>query len=101
MLPSGTLLGNYKIESTIAAGGMAVVYRARHVAFGEIYAVKVLLANLAMNPKVCARFMQEAQVQRQFQHENIVKVVDVVNQEGHVAIVMEYIEGPTLEGWMA
>jgi hypothetical protein len=45
--------------------------------------------------------MQEAQVQRQFQHENIVKVVDVVNQNGHVAIVMEYIEGPTLEGWMA
>jgi serine/threonine protein kinase len=97
MLPQGTQLGSYEILDPIASGGMGVVYRGRHVTFGEEVAIKVLLPNLAMNPKVRHRFQSEAFVQRQMHHPNIVGVVDFLDQDGHLAIVMELVDGPTLE----
>lgn len=101
MLPPGTRLGSYEITQPIAAGGMGVVYKAKHVAFGEQVAIKVLLPNLAIKEKIRHRFLQEAHVQRQLSHANIVRVHDVLEQDGHLAMVMEFIEGPTLEEWVA
>ena len=57
MLQPGEQLGNYVIESTLGAGGMGVVYAARHQAMGTEHAVKVLSANLALNPQVRARLL--------------------------------------------
>ena len=100
MLPPGTRLGSYEIVQSIAAGGMGVVYKAKHVAFGEQVAIKVLLPNLAIKEKIRHRFLQEAHVQRQLSHANIVQVQDVLEQDGQLAMVMEFIEGPTLAEWI-
>ena len=74
---------------------MGVVYKARHSALGHEVAIKVLLANLAMNESVRARFHQEAQLQASLQHPNIVRVVDLIEGD-RPAIVMDLVRGPSL-----
>ena len=100
MLNPGDIIGNYRILEPIAGGGMAMVYKAEHSRFGEVVAIKLMLPNLAQNPKARHRFEQEAYVQRQLNHPNIVRVLDVVEQQSSFGIVMEYIDGDTLESWL-
>ncbi len=76
---------------------MALVYLARHAVFDERFALKVLLPNLATNPKVLERFRREAQVQFRFHHEHIVRVTDYVEEGGIAALAMEYVDGATLD----
>ena len=97
MLKAGTVLGSYEIVAPIGAGGMGVVYRGKHVMLGNPVAVKVLLANFAMSEKVRVRFRQEAYVQANVQHPNIVRVTDMVSTDDALAIVMDLVEGPSLE----
>jgi len=100
MLSPGTQVGNYTIVEPIAGGGMAMVYKAKHNRFGDLAAIKVMLDNLAQNPKARHRFEQEAFVQRQLDHPNIVKVIDVVDIGPTLAMILEYVEGPTMETWL-
>jgi len=97
MLQQGQQLDKYRIQGSIAAGGMGIVYRAEHIHLGTPVAVKVLLPNLAMNDKVRQRFVQEARVQSQLKHANIVKVSDFIIEAELLAFVMELVDGPSLE----
>ena len=97
MLKAGTILGNYEVVAPIAAGGMGVVYRARHTMLGSEVALKVLLSNFALSEKVRTRFQQEAYVQANLKHPNIVQVTDMVIDEDTLAIIMELVDGPSLE----
>jgi len=72
VLKPGHRIGSYEIRGVLGDGGMAVVYRATHVSMGTDHAVKVLLSNLAMNPKTVERFRQEARAQFRLRHPNIV-----------------------------
>lgn len=101
MLKAGASIGNYEIVEPIGAGGMGVVYRARHRLLHRQVALKVLLGNLALSEKVRTRFTQEAYVQANLKHDNIVPVSDLVLEDGSLAIVMELIEGPALEEVLA
>jgi serine/threonine protein kinase len=80
---------------------MGMVYRARNVRVGLPVALKVLLPNFAQSEKVRRRFEQEAYVQAQLQHPNIVSVSDMVVEGNDLALVMELIEGPSLETVLA
>src|SRR5689334_777768 len=61
VLTPGTLLGNtYAIEVLLARGGMGEVYRARHVELGTEHAIKIILPNLADDPKIVQLFREEA-----------------------------------------
>ena len=101
MLKAGTNLGNYEIVAPIGAGGMGIVYRARHTLLGNEVALKVLLPNFNLSEKVRTRFRQEAYVQANLKHPNIVLVTDLVINEELLAIVMELVEGPSLEEVLA
>ncbi len=95
MLRQGDALGSYIILGPIAAGGMGVVYLARHVSLGHEVAIKVLVSNLALSQSIRSRFTQEARLQASLQHPNIVRVVDLI--EGDLpAIVMDLVRGPSL-----
>ncbi len=96
MLKPGTRLGNYEIDRVLGDGGMAIVYKARHIGMGTEHAVKVLLPNLAMNPKTVERFRQEASAQFRLRHPNIVQVTDYVETEEAIALVMDLVNGMTL-----
>jgi len=100
MLSPGTQVGSYTIVEYIASGGMAMVYKAQHTRFGDVVAVKVMLPHLAQKPNARYRFEQEAYVQRQLEHPNIVRVFDVAEVADSLAMIMEYVDGPTMEQWL-
>jgi len=95
-LPSGTLLGPYEILSAIGSGGMGEVYRARDTRVGRIVAIKTLSPHLASSDKV-RRFEREALGVSALNHPHICAFYDI-GQDGPLDfLVMEYVEGETLE----
>jgi serine/threonine-protein kinase len=93
-LSTGTRLGSYEVAGRIGAGGMGEVYRARDTTLGRDVAIKVLPASLADNPQRLARFQHEARVLAALNHTNIAHIYGI--EQG--ALVMELVEGRTLEG---
>ena len=95
--PGMVLRGKYEILDKVGAGGMASVYRARHLAFDEICAIKVVAGRLSDDEDFLRRFRNEAVVARRFQHPHAVRVDDLdTTEDGRPFIVMEYVEGPNL-----
>lgn len=89
--------GKYEILEKIAAGGMAAVYRARHLAFDEIRAVKVVRGWLVEDEEFVRRLRTEAVVARKLKHPNAVRIDDLDQlEDGRPFIVMEYVEGTNL-----
>ncbi|MGH9649270.1 MAG: serine/threonine protein kinase, partial [Terriglobales bacterium] len=87
----------YEILGKIGAGGMAAVYRAKHLAFNEIRAIKVVSARLLDDETFIKRFKTEAIVTRKLQHPNAVRVDDLdTTDDGRPYIVMELVQGRDL-----
>ncbi len=98
MLQPGSRIDRYEIVAPIGGGGMGMVYQVRHAGLGSDHAMKVLLPNYAGSEKVRARFRQEAQIQsRLLNHPGIVRVSDLLEAEGILAMVMDLVPGPSLE----
>ena len=95
-LQPSTRLGPYEIVSSIGAGGMGEVYRARDTRLDRIVAVKVLPANLSSNPQLRERFEREAKAISSLSHPHICPLYDIGQQNGIDYLVMEYLEGETL-----
>jgi serine/threonine protein kinase/Tol biopolymer transport system component len=96
-LVSGTKLGPYEILASIGAGGMGEVYRARDTRLGRDVAVKVLPAAMAENAQARERFEREARAVSKLNHPNICTLFDVGDEGATHFLVMEYLEGETLE----
>lgn len=94
---TGTVLGNrYRLDRLIGAGGMAQVWEATDAVLGRRVAVKVLHPHLAGDDAFVRRFRQEAIAAARLNNPGIVGVYDTCSDEGHEAIVMEYLEARTL-----
>ena len=96
-LTVGTRLGPYEITAQIGAGGMGEVYKATDTRLHRTVAVKVLPDHVASNPDLKQRFEREAQALAALSHPHICPVFDVGSQSGIAFLVMEYLEGETLE----
>src|ERR1700684_3094017 len=92
----GRRLGPYEILSSIGAGGMGEVYRARDTRLDRIVAIKVLPTHLADRSELRERFDREARTIAGLSHPHICTLYDVGHQNGTDYIVMEYLEGDTL-----
>src|SRR5438876_8423190 len=88
----------YELEGELGRGGMAVVYAARDTEIGRRVALKVLAAHLAGDEAFRARFLREARIAGSLSHPNLVRVYDIDEHDGLPCIVMELVEGGTLEG---
>jgi uncharacterized protein (TIGR02145 family) len=88
---------NYEIKRVLGEGGMAVVYLAEHLLLHQEVAIKVLNKEYCYNLNIKKRFLDEGRKLARLQHENIVRVINLIEQEDMVAIVMEKIEGVTLK----
>jgi Tol biopolymer transport system component len=96
-LAPGTALGPYRIELPLGAGGMGEVYKARDTRLNRTVAIKVLPAAIANEPELRQRFEREAQAIAALKHPNICVLHDVGRDQGIEYLVMEHLEGETLE----
>jgi serine/threonine protein kinase len=92
----GFFLGDYKIVDRLGKGRMAGVYKAQHQ-LGQTVAIKVLPPSKAREPLLLARFQREAKLAMRLRHPNIVRSFQMGSSEGLHYLVMEYLEGDTLE----
>ena len=92
--------GRYEIIERIGEGGMADVYRAQDVVDNKTVAVKILKKEFAENEEFLRRFRNESKAIAVLSHPNIVKVFDVGFSDRIQFIVMEYIDGFTLNEYM-
>src|SRR5882672_6749439 len=93
----GMSLGAYKVLERIGRGGMATVYRAQHVGLDRQVAIKVLPEFFAEDDAYLQRFQQEARMVARLKHPNILEVFDFGQEKGITYLVLELVEGGTLE----
>ena len=94
---AGTRLGPYKIEALVGAGGMGQVFRATDTRLHRTVAIKILPRDKVGDPDRKYRFLQEARAASALNHPNIVTLHDIANDGGVDYLVMEYVEGKSLD----
>jgi serine/threonine protein kinase len=93
-----TFEGRFQIISVLGQGGMGMVYKARHVHMDKLVAIKTLVPAAVSDDKSFLRFEQEAKAASNLQHPNIISIFDFGRSaEGTAYLVMEFLEGKTLE----
>jgi eukaryotic-like serine/threonine-protein kinase len=95
-LSPGSNLGPYEIQSSLGAGGMGEVYRARDTRLDRIVALKVLPVIFSKDPDRLHRFQDEARLLSTLDHPNVMAIFDVGEQDGIRYLVSEFLEGHTL-----
>ena len=96
MLAAGSRLGSYEITALVGRGGMGEVYRARDSRLGRDIALKVLPSTVSGDVERVARFRREAQLLAALNHPNIGTIHGIEESDGMTALVLEFVEGPTL-----
>ena len=95
-LEAGTSLGHYEVLSSLGAGGMGEVYRAKDTKLGREVAIKLLLEDVSTDPERMARFEREARVLASLNHTSIATLFGFEKHEDTSFLVMEVVEGETL-----
>ena len=90
-------IGKYEILSILGRGGMGVVYKATDPRLDRLVAIKMMTVGYAEDPELLKRFYREAQSTASLQHPNIVTVYDTGDQDGSPYLVMEFLEGESLD----
>lgn len=93
--PQALRYDRYLLLDVLGQGGMGRVFLAQDNKLKRKVALKVLSRERMNNPRALARFRREARVGAQLQHENLVRIYDEGEVEGHFFLVMEFIEGKT------
>jgi serine/threonine protein kinase len=101
VLQSGQMLGNYEVIEQIGQGGFAWVYRMEHTVLGSQHALKVLRPELVADKQIRHRFLSEARITANLRHPNIIRATDAIAVPGVAGIVMDFIEGGSLERYIA
>jgi tRNA A-37 threonylcarbamoyl transferase component Bud32 len=101
LAPGTVFAGDFRIVSTLSQGGMGAVYVAEQLSTGKRRALKLMLPELVRDPKLRARFEQEARVGARIDSEHVVEVVGagVDPQSGTPFLAMELLEGEDLGAW--
>ena len=97
----GMQLGNYDVVRRIRAGGMGAVYEGRQrSAFGRRVAIKVILGSYATDREMRRRFAREARTIAELHHPHILPLIEFGDEQGILYLVMPFIEGGTLTGYL-
>ena len=96
-LEIGSTIGDYQVIGILGAGGMGQVYKVRNVISDRVEAMKVLLPDLVNQPDLADRFLREIKVQASLEHPNIAALRTAVRVENQLFMVMEFVEGVTLD----
>ena len=93
----GVLLGGCRLERPLGAGGMGQVWLARQLSLDRTVAVKILAPDLGRDPEYLQRFRREAMHAARIKSSYVIQTHDVAQERGLAFIVMELLEGRTLE----
>src|SRR5271170_6012699 len=96
-LEIGQRVGEYEILSLLGAGGMGQVYSVRNVISGRLEAMKILLPDFGAEAELASRFTVEIRTLATFDHPNIAQLRTAFQFENQLVMIMEYVEGTTLE----
>jgi serine/threonine-protein kinase len=96
-LRDGQTFARYRIVRLLGVGGMGAVYEAVHPVLKKRFALKTLLPELAQIPEARARFLREGEAAARIDHPNVVDVSDVGIEDETPYLVMEFLEGETLD----
>jgi eukaryotic-like serine/threonine-protein kinase len=92
----GTRIGPYELSAQVGVGGMGEVYRAIDTNLKRSVAIKVLPETVAMDADRLARFQREAETLASLNHPHVAQIYGLERSAGMTALVMEFVEGPTL-----
>ena len=95
-LTPGTRIGPYELSAQVGVGGMGEVYRAMDTNLKRSVAIKVLPEAVAMDADRLARFQREAETLAALNHPHVAQIYGLEKSAGITALVMEFVEGPTL-----
>jgi serine/threonine-protein kinase len=95
------VLGDFRLMLKLGEGAMGAVYKAKQISIDRDVAVKVLFPHMAKNAKLLERFYREARVMGRLDHPNIVRGYAVDEEQGWHYFAMEYIDGRSLQKWLA
>src|SRR5580692_9657736 len=105
LLAERLLAGRYRLTAVIGQGGMGVVWRGRDELLGRDVAVKEMIWPPHLTEQeqqmACRRATREAQVAGRLSHHNVVRVYDIVEEDGHPCIVMEFLPYKSLRDLLA
>ncbi len=93
----GTVLGGVQLLEKLGSGGMGSVYLGLQTALQRKVAVKILPEHLSKDAEYIARFQREATTAGRLEHPNIVSIYDIGHEGGTYFIVMQYVEGESLQ----
>ena len=93
----GEMIGSYRLVAELGAGATGDVYYAEHTVMGRRAAIKVLSPQVSADEDVVARFINEARSVNDIRHPNIVEITDFGRHRDRYYILMELLEGETLE----
>src|SRR5579884_1805142 len=96
-LEPGQRAGDYEVLTLLGAGGMGRVYKVRNIISDRVEAMKILLPDYASEPELAARFMAEIRTLAGLEHPNIAQLRTAFQFENQLVMIMEYVEGTTLE----
>ena len=97
MLEPGDQVEKFEIIEEMGSGGMARVFKVRHVLLGSLHALKVLDQRFVRDADMRQRFLAEGQIQAKLRHPNIVQVTDIIAAPGIAGLVVEFIDGRALD----
>jgi len=100
-LAPGAQVAGYRIESVAGRGGMGVVYRAMDVNLDRLVALKLISDEFARDDSFRERFKRESRLAASIRHTNVITVFQAGEDDGHLFIAMDYIEGTDLKALVA
>jgi serine/threonine protein kinase len=96
----GTVIGDYQVVELLGAGGMGKVYKVRNLITDRFEAMKVLLPNLDTDQELLDRFLREIKVTASLDHPNITALHTAQRLDNQLLMIMEFVEGYTIESLM-